>query len=791
MIRNYFKVAVRSILKNKISSIVSIIGLSISMLVGVIIFAYLKNNWETDHFHPSIENTYRITTQTKTGTGTLRWATCPQPVAEELNDLSYVDKVTTVRQGGNVKILAQKREIPVEITFIEPSFFDVFGFRIEKGSSKGFFAGKNKVIVSQEIAKRLFGDSNPIGKTMTIDGWGVFEVAGIMEKPGFRSHIPVEIIVSMDVARLLETKGVLASTSQDWSNYKTTSVYVLTNSETDLIRLNTVLAEIAQERKSKDNEYFFTGQNLEDITPWDPAIQNDFHAGSNWTGIVTWVFLALAVTLLAAFNYTALSVARIFSRAREVGIRKSNGALGKQIFYQFIIESVLLSCSSLVIAYLAIIIIDASAWVSLTKELNLFPDFRLVGLLLCYTILTGFVAGAIPAFILSKFKPIDVLKSLRTIGVVQRVGIYKAILIVQFSVTIMLTIFFVVLRDMGLNVQNRLVSKLPENITVIDLKAQEAGRLSESLAQIGQVQKVALSDHLPVMNPVEKCSVKILGKPDVFLMGSGFIDRNYVDVFKLKLIAGTNLPENQSQHLDQHVLVNEAAGKMLLNGNKEVDNLIGKIVTVDSVAVQIAGVVADESFHAQYIVPALFRLNPSKARFISLQGVEGAGEKVSILSEMSWRKNFPDLIPEIYDYKKRNLSEYKTEMSQVNLSFGLVCGIVLFVSCLGIFGMANYAVSANRIQLGIRRTFGANSLQLVISVTKPFMKILALSGVLGVPMGLLCGNLLTERFGLHVDLGIRNVSLGYALVVVVALIVVISQTLKSAYVNPVKVLRSE
>ncbi|MCE7041717.1 ABC transporter permease [Dyadobacter sp. CY312] len=789
MIRNYFKVAIRSILRNRISSIVSVVGLSLSMVVGVMIFACLKSNWETDHFHPFITQTFRITTKIDKETNVSRWATCPEPVADELNNMSFVNKTTIVRNGGNIKILARKREIPLEVTFVESSFFEVFGFRLLSGNIKSFFSAHNSVMLGQETAKRLFDNRDPLGERVTIDGWGTFQVAGVIEQPSLKTHIPVEVVLSLDVAVALETKGLIEKVSGNWDAYKDASVYVLTNSENDLFKLNSGLSEISKKLKSDVNNYTFLAQKLEDITPWDPAIQNDTHAGMNWTGIMTWVFLALALTILAAFNYTALSVARIFARAREVGIRKTNGALRKQIFLQFTVESILLSCIALLIAYVVILISRKSGWIGLVKEVNVFPDFQFVGVLLGYTILTGFVAGAIPAFILSRFNPIEVLKSLQTIRFVQRINIYKAIVVVQFSVTIMLMVFFVILRDTGYSVQEKLMTKLPENITIIDLKGKPADRLMDQLMEISQVEKISVSDHLPILNPMGKCVVKIAGKQTDLILNSGFVDHNFIDVFNLKLVAGANFSEDQPQKIEQSILVNQSAGRMLINGESQESNLIGQIVKLDSIPVQIVGVLADDSFQMQEIQPTVFRLSNSRGRFISLKGVKDSDDIVDFKSEKAWVENFPDLIPEIYNFKDRNLSEYKVEMRNVNLSFGLVCGIVIFVSCLGILGMANYAVGSNRMQIGVRKTFGASNVQVIMSVTKPFIGILVVAGIIGIPLGWLCGSLLERRFGFHVDLGMYNLVMGYTLVVLVALMVVVSQTLRSAYINPVEVLK--
>lgn len=626
---------------------------------------------------------------------------------------------------------------------------------------------------------------------MIIDGWGAFQVGGVVESPSLKTHIPIEIVLPLTVASTLEKKGFIAKTSLDWDSFKSTSVYVLTQSSKDLVKLNQQLEQVLKTNKSKSNSQLYLAQNLEDITPWDPALQNDIHAGMNWRGIMTWVFLALALTLLAAFNYTALSVARILSRAKEVGIRKTNGARRHQIFFQFVIEAILLSIASLLIACVIILSMDKSGRIGMLNELNFKPDFQLIAVLMIYTLLTGFVAGAIPAVVLSNFKAVDVLKNLQTIRLVRRVNLYRGIIVIQFSVTIALMIFFVILKDMGQSAQQDLISKLPENVTVIDMKNKDASLLADQIMQISQVQSVSKSDHLPVMNPPERCTVTVSGQSTGLVLNTGFIDRNFIDIFNLKLVSGSNFPANQPRNIEQYAMINEAAQRILLKGKNQKNGMIGQIVSVDSATVQIVGVLSDDSFQVQEVVPAIFRLKNSKVRYISVKSEAGADKIVASLSKKIWRQNFPGFIPEIYNFKEVNIRDYRTEMGKVNLSFGFVCGIIMLVSCLGIFGMANYAVSSNNMQIGIRKTFGASNLQVIFAITKPFMKILLLSGLIGIPLGWLSGSMLERRFGTHVDLGVVNLGSGFLFVVAVALSVVISQTFRSAYISPSEVLKGE
>lgn len=790
MIQNYIKVAFRSLIRNKVSTITSVIGLSISMVVGVLLFAMVKSNWETDHFHPQISKTFRILTQIQKD-NTL-WATSPEPLASLIQRLSYVENTTVVRHGGRINAGAGAGDIPVNVTFSEPSFFDLFGFKLTGGNAKKTLTDPTSVLISEATAEKLFGTKDALGRSLKLDGWGSFQVGGVIKKPALKTHLPVDVLLSLKTAEALEKKNLIPHQSNDWAAYQTSAIYARTSSAGDENRFNEALHKISIEiSRDETQKYRFSAQNIEAITPWNPIIKNDLNAGMHQQAAMMWVFLALGLTLLAAFNYTALSVARILSRAKEVGIRKTNGALQKQIFFQFIVESVLISLFALILAYLIVFALHQSGGVSIGGEINISPDIYFIPMLLGYTLVTGLVAGIIPAFFLSKFKPIDVLKNLKNLRFIRRINLYRTIIVIQFSVTIMLMIFFVVLKDTVSSSHEALIRKLPENITVIDLKGKPAALLKSQIEQLAPVLKMSCSDFLPVDNPVEKCTLRIAQPAMKTVVHFAFIDPDFIHVFNLKLVAGSNIPEVSNPEVEQYALLNESAARLLNKRAFTREQLIGQTVSLDRTNVQIIGILADESFHNPEVTPTVFRFKNSKVRFISMKGTPGSDKRLLSGAENLWQKNYPDYLPEIYSYKDRIISDSEQGKAAFSLPFGILCSIVMLIACLGILGMTNYFIQSNQVPISIRKTFGADNKQVMTAATTPFLKLLLISGIFGVPLGWFCSSLLKTRFASHVDLGLYNLLTGYAIVLFVAMAVVVSQTFRSMYINPAKVLRGE
>ncbi|SEJ31679.1 ABC-type transport system, involved in lipoprotein release, permease component [Dyadobacter koreensis] len=788
MIQNYIKVSFRSLYKNKLSTLTNIVGLSVSMVIGVLLFAMVKTNWETDHFHRHIARTFRILTSVKGKENTL-WATSPPTIVQNISKLSFVEKTILVRHGGLMNVSTEKGAVSASVTFSEPAFFEIFGFELLSGDSRKTLDDPNSVLISEEMSEKLFDTQNALGRAIKFDGWGNFLVGGIIKKPLFKTHLPVEVMFSLKAATALENRNLIQklSTSED---YKSVSLYVLTKASKDVEKLNNALKNLSVESRNGGEKYIFSAQNIEEITPWNPAVKNDLHAGMHQQAMNMWIFLALGLTLLAAFNYTGLSVARILSRAKEVGIRKTNGARQKQIFSQFIVEAIVISFLALIIAYLGIFSIRQAGGFSIGADLNIKPDLYFIPILFLYAVITGFVAGIIPAFFLARFKPVDVLKNLKTIRLVTRINFYKAIIVIQFSVTVMLMIFFVILKDSMGKQHDLLLSNLPENIIIVELKNRKATIIKSEIERLGQVEKIALSNCLPFSNPSEKCTLKLTSPERETVVYSAFVDQNFLEIFNLKLKAGSNFPGKAVEKDAHYALVNTSAARLIKQKNGRENDLIGEIIAVDSTHIQIIGILAENEFDSEFTVPTIYRYNDSNANFLAIKSHPASSDNIRLLKKI-WQKTFPDFSPAIYNYRENAISESKAGEAEFSLPFGVLCSVVMLVACLGVLGMANYAVQSGKLPISIRKTFGANNQQILASVTKPFLKLLLLSGVFGIPLGWFCGNLLKTRFGSHVDLSFYNLLIGFGIVLVVGTAVVVSQTFRIIYINPAKIIRGE
>jgi putative ABC transport system permease protein len=776
MLKNYFKIAIRTLWKHKLFAFVNIFGLSLSMAVGVILFVTIKANHDTDHFHPKLNQIVRILTQETHEAKQTKWATAPLPLAAQIDNAAFVEKTVKVRLAGKHNLQTDKGDVPIDITFSEPSFFDVFGFKLLSGNAQSLANNPNSLFLTEKTAKKIFGNTNALGQILQFENLGAYTVGGIIQDPPLETHLPIEAMCSFHAAEMLEKKGTIPNISQDWANFKSSAIYARLKSEDNLSQLNTTLQNYT--RKTDKSNLQFLAQPLDDITPRNNDIYNDRNAGVDRTGIKTQLFLILSLTLLSAFNYISLSLARAFSRAQEIGIRKTIGATRAQIIGQFLIEATLVSLFALLFTV---------PFVNLLT--NYIPDidveFRydtpLILGLLTYAVVTGLVAGAFPSWLLSAFQPIQILRKMKNIKLLQGVAIYKVLIVVQFSVTIMLMVFFVILADYERKNNATISSIVPPNVLTLDLKGEKYENIQNEINQLSQVETTLATNWYYDAFKLGNCSVKLNDKIQKINYVS--IDPQTIEIEGIRLKAGQNFPQNMPENIEQFVLVNEAAAKLM--GSK-LETLVGQNLLLDSMNVQVIGIMPNQIIGTP--IPLMYRYLPNEITTLTIKIKPNTELAVTKACQALWKNNFPEKTANILNLKER----YSGESSRERIGFfAFFALLVMIIAALGILGIASYSVEIRTKELGIRKVLGANKVKLVWTVTRNFGVLILIAGLIGIPAGLFCGNLLRKIMGSHVDLGFINTSIGFGLVAIVGLLTVLSQTIRAGQIEPVKVLKTE
>ncbi|GAB3163429.1 ABC transporter permease [Telluribacter humicola] len=777
MIKNNLIIAIRVLWKNKLFSLVNIMSLSLSMAVGVILFTGLKATFDTDHFHPELNKIVRVLTQETKEGGQTKWATAPLPLVSQMDSISFVENTVKVRQAGKYNLQTDKGDVPIDIKFSEPSFFNVFGFKLLSGNAQSLIHNSTSLFLTEKTAEKIFGNTNALGQTVQFENLGSYTVEGIIQDPPLETHLPIEALLSFSSTEMLEKKGAISDISQDWGNFKSSAIYVSLKSEDNVKQLNKTLQNY--NRKIDKSSLQFLAQPIEDITPRNNDIINDRNAGGDWTSIQVQLFIILALTLLAAFNYISLALARAFSRAQEVGVRKSVGATRGQVMGQFLVESTIVALFALLFTVPCVTVL--AHYIPDMDDVTFSWDIILILSLLTYAVITGLVAGAFPSWLLSSFQPIQILRKMKNIKLFQGVAVYKALIVVQFSVTIMFMILVVIIADYDRKNRSIISSTVPSNVLTLDLKGEQYEDLQNEISQLSQVETTLATNwyHEPIK----------IGN-DTVILNNKTLEINYVsidprtiEIEGIRLKSGQNFPTNMPQSTEQYVLVNEAAAKLL---EIKSQTIVGQNLLLDSAYVQVIGIMPNEVIGQA--VPLIYRYLPNEIASLTIKIKPNTELEVTKAIQSLWKNHFPEKTANLYNLKEYR---YSDEISGEMEFFGGSALIVLIIAALGILGIASYSVETRTKELGVRKVMGASNAELVWTVTKNFGFLILIAGIIGVPAGLFGGDLLKKEMGNHLDLSFINLSIGFGLVAILGLLTVLSQTIRAGQVEPEKVLKAE
>ncbi|MEP7106785.1 MAG: ABC transporter permease [Ferruginibacter sp.] len=797
MLKNYLKIAVRNLSKHKLFSFINIFGLALSMCIGLIVIMRIQDDFSYDNFHPAPGRTYRIISEVTNQEGRdFRLASTPLPLAATLKDnYGIVENTARIYPAWNGKASSGKKSLDVSVAFTDPSFFKLFGFKLEEGDGGAALNAPNKIVLSRETATRFFGKENAVGKSLVFEKMGTFMVTGVMESSIKKSHIDFGVYSSMSSIPALERSGKLPANSVDWSNISAGYTYVMLKEgifkKQLTAALNNVTAPFRTSGIANKSSIIFDVQSITKIAPGED-LGNSIGRGATIGKIAAESTIAFIILISACFNYTNLSIARSLKRGKEVGIRKVSGALRSQIFLQFIIESVVISFFALGLAY--IMMEQLKNYTALRSEF--FPEgvsmnAVLAGWFLLFSLLAGLLAGVIPAITLSTFKPVEVLKNLPNIRLFGRNGLRQALIVFQFSLSLVVIIFMLVFNkqfnymataDYGFNRQR---------IINIPLQGTDYRLLKNEVASISGVTGVsATSDNLGRFAS-GYINVKQQPRDEGIHMSFFDVDEDFVSNMQLKIIAGTGFLPSASNE-EKTVLLNEKALTALkINTAPEA---VGRIILLDdSTKVQVAGVLKDFHFEGfeHPITPLVFRSREKAFNFMNVKTAMAEPDAGSLVLSLqrTWKKFNPhqDLS---YNWFNRQFYETKSATGTVSM-LGLLAFMGITIACLGLLGMVVYTVEGRIKEVSIRKVLGAGVASILALLSKSFLKLVLVAIGIAAPLGWICSYLFLQIFAVRVDIGFGILSFASVAILILALLVIGSQVIRVANTNPADNLHAE
>ncbi|MFN8353103.1 MAG: ABC transporter permease [Spirosomataceae bacterium] len=787
MLYNYLKIAIRNLWKNKLFSVINIMGLGLAIPFALLALLHLQSTFEFDNFHPDSERIYRIiTNEVSPQGGTTKYASSPYLLAEQLkNNYACVEKATKVVRDFNWELNTPFKNLRVNTIYVEPTFFELFGFKLAKGSVP---VEPNTLLLSQEAAERFFGDTNPIGQLLVHPTYGAFKVTGVLKHFKAQTQFKSDVMISMATYDRLHPDAIKP---QAWGDYPThTFVKLLSNAKPEA--LDAAVLSIAkstnQHLVAMHKTNLFRKQALASISPSTEELRFNPYVDS-MQDIYFNFGIPLMILLLAGFNYTNLTLARSLSRSKEVGVRKVMGALRFQLIFQFIGEAIIIAFLALSVGVLMLYTMKESIHVQwVTWEVD--NQLAIWLIFIAFTLLLGMVAGVIPASILSKFRPVEVLKGALTPVSFGKVNFRKVLIVIQFVVTM----GFIFQIGHMYNQFNYMATENENfnrkgifNISLLDHNYQ---RLIDEISKNKNVEKIGLTS-MPFGSFPSQQAFKAKQNDENQSTFYYAVDKNFIENMQLSFVAGQNFPVTTSDSTSRFVLINQKAVERLRLGSPK--EAVGKTIFLNNTnEVQIVGVVKDFChFHYQYKQePLVFQFNPALFGVLTIK-VNQATAPDTFLANMKaiWKKYYP--YQEMgYSWFEKDLYDRYYPAEDMKM-MGAASFVIFVIALMGLLGMVTYSTEKRFKEIGIRKVMGASVWEVVKILSWSFLKLLLIASTIAIPIGLLEGSFLNSVFVYNNGINLSLMMMFLLTVLLVAVMTIAYYTTKAALMNPVKSLKTE
>jgi putative ABC transport system permease protein len=786
MIRNYLKIALRNLRRNKGFSFINILGLAIGMASAMLILLWIQHEWSYDRFHVKKDRIFEAWNRNDFSGKIQCWNTTPKVLASAIQrDNPEVETTARVNWATSRLFKAGEKSLMAEGNVVDSTFLQVFTYPMLKGDPKNALMDPASVILTEKLAKKLFGDADPMGKVITIDNITPLTVTGVMEDLPSNSRFSFEYLMPWARLRLEDGDDTY------WGN-NSCATFVL-------LKENATLASIAPRVKEMRRKYdpderrgeFF----LYPLGKWRlySRFENGVESGGFIEFIRLFAIIAAFILLIACINFMNLSTARSERRAREVGIRKVIGAQKSALIGQFLGESILIAILS-GIAALVIVQLSLPAFGELTgKEIHVdYTDTRLWVSLIAFVIFTGLLAGSYPAFFLSSFKPVTVLK-----GGFKKVNALvtprKVLVVLQFTFAIILMIATLVVRNQirhareretGYNMNNLLYTftgpDVTKNYMLIKNELLSSGvalSVTKTSAPMTEGWSNTWGIEWPGKDPNDKTIIDRFCADDKVAMTVG-----------LQMVKGRDIDLNAYPTDSSAVLLNESAAKLM--GFKDP---VGGIIKDNGQDWHIVGVFKDFILNSPYQPTIPMVIEGAKGWFncvhVKLNPANTTSENIAAMEKVY--KKYNPHYPFDYKFIDREYDEkFKAEQRAGKLS-GLFAALTIFISCLGLFGLATY-MAENRIkEIGVRKILGASVTDITTLLSKDFLKLVIVSLFIASPVAWWLMSMWLEDFKYRINVPFSAFLIAGGLSILIALLTVSSQAIKAAVSNPVKSLRTE
>lgn len=793
MIKNYIKIAFRNLWRHKAFSFINIMGLAVGMGACFLIFLYVSFELSYDSFHTKAPRIYRLVTDVKTPSETIRAGITSWPFAPNIKaDFPEVESFTRIQTTGMLITKGDKKFQEERVTWADSTFFKLFDFKLVKGNPQTVLKDNFSVVVSRSAAKKYFGEKDPIGQTLSLYDSYPARITGIMDDFPENSHIKADLLVSMSTL----TQKINPDQDNQWSNFDAIT-YLLLKPGVDPKSLEKKFPDFLQRHNGKEMQenkmsYTLFMEPLKQV--YMNSEREDPIENGNRNNVLVFSIIAVFILLIACINFVNLTTARSAERAKEVGIRKVVGAEKFQLMRQFVGESLMVSLIAFVLAVLLVALALPFFNQLAGKQISagVFSNPDSIGLLLHSAAAIGLLAGVYPALVLSAFKPIVVLKgrfATSSKGIILR----KGLVVAQFTVSIALIIGTIIVYNQMKYMRSQDLGFSKDQMVVIDTQGDAArDALKEEVKKLSQVKSTALSSSVPggrystAYSEVENKK----GDLQVANLDLFFVDFDYIPQYKIKMVAGRPFSRDFATDTTEAMVINEAAAKFL--GYPSPQEAVGKRFKQWGREGKIIGVMRDFHFRSlqEKIEPLSMRIEPSRSSLLSIHVTAPQLPQTIAAIEDVWKTMVPRkpfsyyFLDEFFDRQYRSEERF----GKLFLNFAI---LAIFISCMGLLGLASYSTLQRTKEIGIRKVMGASISNIINLLSKDFLGLVLIAFFIAAPLAWYFMHGWLQDFAYRITIGWWVFIIAGIVAVLIALLTISFQAIRAAVSNPVKSLRTE
>lgn len=797
MLKSYFIIATRSLAKHKFFTIINVLGLSIGMSISLLLIAMITNVMTYDEFHVNKDRIYRVITKTTQGNN-WEFACAPVPLAEKFNsEYGGVEEVVRISRSLSAEAEFNGKELPMRGYFVDPNFLKVFTFPLVKGNIATVLSKPHNVLITQKGAERMFGNEDPLGKVLKLGKFGEFEVTGVLKDIPKNSHMQFEILAPYEMFETFKRIQPVANAVNPWLELEFSYLYLLLpekNYETEPEHIEAFMDKIAKGTYTKDMEFqaSFELQSLNNIVP-SPELRRAIGPAWDYVGFTIFGILTLLILLPACFNYTNISISRALKRSKEIGLRKVVGGQRNQIFFQFILETVIVTLLSLAVSYLIFVVVrDGFSSMMVEAEfLDLTPNAITLLYFVAFALFVGLAAGTVPALYFSKLNPIQALKSRSSSKASIGSGFRKALVVGQFALSLGFIMAVGITAKQHIATMNYNFGFTQENILDVNLQGANPDIFRNEFSKLSSVQTVSMSSNIMgasgptsvwIHKPLEKDSVEVLQM---------FVDHNYIGNLDLKLLAGNSF-DGQREGREHDVIVNEEFLKQFKIANPA-EALDKTFIVPEAGELRIIGVT--KNFHyADLRIPIqsfFFRYDAKQFNYANLKLTSDDMHSTIANLETVWKTIGGEKKFEARFFDAEIEDAYSVYYSAIKIC-GFLGFLAISISCLGLLGMVVYTTENRTKEIGVRKVMGASSTSIAFLISKDYIKLMLIAAIIATPITyFLFDKTFAETQHYRIPIGPIEIILSLLLMLILGVSTILSQTLKAAKANPVDTLRCE